>query len=724
MAFNWRKFPWTNLHDLNLDWIIQTVKTLEKNLAAAVSTFREMIDTAISNTLTGSGDLTINKTGDVNITGNRVIMTGNGGHTQMIGGAFISDSGEQLTLHNPNSKKSMSANYNSGVLTLTNNQDLSAGVAVYPINTPADGGGDNSDFAANVGYVKDAVNTVDSKLDTEIENRTSGDAALQSTIDGVIMPRLNKIPTKTSELINDSGFGTYSKPSGGIPESDLTFDVRTKLNAREKNIITIETENVDPLNPYRSSKTLEAIKNDFNQKIEQFVFYDNISYKLEKIITDNGIEKAVFQSTARLVSNVLTYYTCEIYEGNFGYSTAGFHTYTATGGGAVESVNGKTGAVILNAEDVGAQRTLIAGSGITIVESEDGDIIQSDAVGGNGLVSFVDVAGGAPIASFTLNQTEDCEINVNDLNASLSTEVNNLRASLSNNYRTAAAQDAIDNGKQDVIADLATIRDGAAKGATALQSVPATYRTAAKQDVIDNGKQDVIADLTTIRDGAAKGATALQSVPATYRTAAAQDVIDNTKLTDAPTDGKTYARKNGIWHEITSAVESVNGKTGVVTLNATEIPSTKPSPADTISFLITGAFDEDLVELTRNGASASANDFISAINSGSTVTVGLNDQSNPKVIFDDRPVKYKITNDTLSLCFIAEKGHSYTPAIYVLSGTTGGATVSTLVEHNFTDSFYQKNYVSANDLPVGPTMMTIEEYLEALEARIAALESK
>ena len=47
MAFNWRKFPWTNLHDLNLDWIIQTVKTLENNLADAVSTFKEMIDTAV-----------------------------------------------------------------------------------------------------------------------------------------------------------------------------------------------------------------------------------------------------------------------------------------------------------------------------------------------------------------------------------------------------------------------------------------------------------------------------------------------------------------------------------------------------------------------------------------------------------------------------------------------------------------------------------------------------
>ena len=217
MVFNWRKFPWTNLHDLNLDWIIQTVKTLENNLADAVSTFQEMINKAISSTLTGSGDLTINKTGDVNITGNRVIMTGNGGHTQMVGGAFISDTSEQLTLHNPNSSTNMTANYNNGVLTLTNNQQLANGVAVYPINTPADGGGDNSDFAANVCYVKNAVAAVDSKLDTEISNRTSGDAALQSTIDGVIMPLLN------AQRVHDFHVaGTV--PAGGALESVAFVD--------------------------------------------------------------------------------------------------------------------------------------------------------------------------------------------------------------------------------------------------------------------------------------------------------------------------------------------------------------------------------------------------------------------------------------------------------------------------------------------------------------------
>lgn len=190
MAFNWIKFPWTNLHELNLDWIIQTVKTLEDNLSDALALVQTTVDTAITKLLTGEGDLTISKTGDVRISGNSVQLSK----------TVISAGNEQLTMHNPSSNTSMGANYNSGVLTLSNNQKLANGVAVYAINTPADGGGDNSDFAANVGYVKDAVAAVDSKLDTEISNRTSGDAALQSTIDNVIMPLINAVQKRAPRV--------------------------------------------------------------------------------------------------------------------------------------------------------------------------------------------------------------------------------------------------------------------------------------------------------------------------------------------------------------------------------------------------------------------------------------------------------------------------------------------------------------------------------------------
>lgn len=83
--------------------------------------------------------------------------------------------------------------------------------------------------------------------------------------------------------------------------------------------------------------------------------------------------------------------------------------------------------------------------------------------------------------------------------------------------------------KQDKISDLDTIRSGAAKGATALQSVPSEYiteselsgkgyATTASMNASLAGKQDSIFDLEDIRSGAAKGATALQSVPPEFIT--------------------------------------------------------------------------------------------------------------------------------------------------------------------------------------------------------------
>ena len=71
MAFNWNKFPWTNFHDLNLDWIIQKVRELEiKVLDAAHYTDRK-----INDLLTGVGDLEIDKTGTVRISGGAVDLS-------------------------------------------------------------------------------------------------------------------------------------------------------------------------------------------------------------------------------------------------------------------------------------------------------------------------------------------------------------------------------------------------------------------------------------------------------------------------------------------------------------------------------------------------------------------------------------------------------------------------------------------------------------------------
>lgn len=56
--------------------------------------------------------------------------------------------------------------------------------------------------------------------------------------------------------------------------------------------------------------------------------------------------------------------------------------------------------------------------------------------------------------------------------------------------------DSYFNVVQNNIPDLATIRSGAAKGATALQSVPSTYRTAAQQDAIHDATKANVASPT------------------------------------------------------------------------------------------------------------------------------------------------------------------------------------------------------------------------------------
>ena len=119
------------------------------------------------------------------------------------------------------------------------------------------------------------------------------------------------------------------------------------------------------------------------------------------------------------------------------------------------------------------QDTLIPGSGIII----DGNVISS--IGGSGGGS-----GGGSIDLSTYAKKADVE--------------------------TALA------GKQNVISDLANIREGAEKGKTALQSFTETdpVYTADKPNLATkaelNTKQNTISDLDIIRNGANKGATALQ----------------------------------------------------------------------------------------------------------------------------------------------------------------------------------------------------------------------
>lgn len=166
------------------------------------------------------------------------------------------------------------------------------------------------------------------------------------------------------------------------------------------------------------------------------------------------------------------------------------------------------------------------------------DIVKQGGTGGGGEGGEVQKTTEAEIAAmgFTKNVGTITGVKMNGANKGSSGVVD---------LGTVITEHQDISGKQDKITDLEAIREGASKGATALQSVPSEYITESElnakgyltavpseyiteselnakgyitehQDI--SGKQDKIEDLDAIRSGAAKGATALQSIPSEYVT--------------------------------------------------------------------------------------------------------------------------------------------------------------------------------------------------------------
>ena len=281
---------------------------------------------------------------------------------------------------------------------------------------------------------------------------------------------------------------------------------------------------------------------------------------------------------------------------DFVYTLAYFSVPNVTGQGFVAFERYLIGEDTLETETLRIYSYTTA-SGSNIVKRTS----SFDVSCGNGVVSFVDEEGGASIAQFTLNQTEDCEINVNTLTTRLGTKVNNLETSLSNNYRTSAEQDVIDSTKltdaptdgkeyarkngswQEVIGgggtsdhSQLTNRDAANQhpitAITGLQTaldgkadvadIPSLegYATEAYvQNYHDNTKQDIINDLVTIRSGASKGATAVQPEAGKgLFSGSYNDLTDKPEIPDAVTEGTVsgwgFTKNTGTYSKPTDGI--------------------------------------------------------------------------------------------------------------------------------------------------------------------------
>lgn len=154
---------------------------------------------------------------------------------------------------------------------------------------------------------------------------------------------------------------------------------------------------------------------------------------------------------------------------------------------------------------------------LVTVAVSNGTLVVADAEGVQYALGVV-TADGYAIPT-PLEPQCPCGENTSNSNvlATLLKGVDGITPDMSDYYDKGVVEEKLAQ-KQNVIADLATIRSNASKGATALQSVPSEYVT--ESELQNKGyattsqvstKQDKISDLDTIRSGAAKGATALQS---------------------------------------------------------------------------------------------------------------------------------------------------------------------------------------------------------------------
>ena len=183
----------------------------------------------------------------------------------------------------------------------------------------------------------------------------------------------------------------------------------------------------------------------------------------------------------------------------------------------ISSTGGGGGGVDLSAyaktEDVNAglatkQDTLIAGNGIII---EQNVISATGGSGGGGSVDLsayaktVDVNAGLATKQDKISDLDDIREGAAKGATALQSETDPIYSA----DKPSLALKSELNGKQDTISDLESIREGAALGKTALQEHQDISKLATKEEVAT--KQDKISDLATIREGAAKGATALQS---------------------------------------------------------------------------------------------------------------------------------------------------------------------------------------------------------------------
>lgn len=179
--------------------------------------------------------------------------------------------------------------------------------------------------ASDVGaYEKPNTGIPKTDLSSDVQaSLNRADTALQSA-------PVTSVNTKTGDVVlTASDVGAYAKPSGGIPKTDLASAVQTSLNKADT---ALQSAPVTSVNSKTGTVTLNA--SDVGALPS--------TYTAPVTSVDGKTGDVQIMPSGGTAGQVLT------------KTASGTAWQTPSAGGSVDSVNGQTGTVVLDAEDVGA----------------------------------------------------------------------------------------------------------------------------------------------------------------------------------------------------------------------------------------------------------------------------------------------------------------------------------------------------------------------------------
>lgn len=390
-------------------------------------------------------------------------------------------------------------------------------------------------------------------------------------------------------VLDAEDVGAYEKPASGIPKADLAAGVQASLDKADTAL-----QQHQSLAAYRTAADQDDI--DTAQDTA-------IAGKQAKI-TASGILKGDGSGGVSAATAGTDYATpSQIPQPWDGSSTGG----SAPSGGAVASVNGKTGVVVLDASDVGA-----VDAGDYNPEAKTNAMTQAVGVDANGKLWTIPGSGGAAVTSVN-GQTGTVVLGASDVGALPDDTAIPAKVSDLTN----------DSGFVNASGAAAVAPVQSVNGQTGAVTVPVVTVDSALSDSSTNPVQNKIiktaldgkgtyskpstgipaSDLAqAVQTSLGKADTALQSVPSTYRTAAAQDDIDDAQ--DAAIAGKqAKINASGILKgDGSGGVSAATAGTDYATPAQVNAKYTKPSTGIPASDLASGVIPSVPSAYTSNPA--------------------------------------------------------------------------------------------------------------------------